>query len=61
MTADLQLMGRVSALVMVATFVVGIVVFLGVLMPASYFAEDVEGARRWPSSLTASSSRPRRM
>jgi hypothetical protein len=39
--SDLQKMGSVAALVMAATFVVGIAVFLGVLTPAGYFDEDI--------------------
>lgn len=46
MTADLQRMGSVAALAMAATFVAGIAVFLGVLMPAGYFAENVEPAQK---------------
>ena len=38
---SLQKMGSVAALVMAATFVVGLAVFLGVLTPAGYFEEGV--------------------
>ena len=41
MMASLQKMGSVAALVMAATFVVGIAVFLVVLTPAGYFDEGV--------------------
>lgn len=43
---DLQKMGGVAALIMAATFVVGFVVFLGILTPAGYFDADVEAAQK---------------
>lgn len=43
---NLQKMGGVAALIMAATFVVGIAVFLGVLAPAGYFDAGVEPAQK---------------
>jgi hypothetical protein len=46
MMSDLQRMGGVAALVMAATFLVGIAVFLGVLTPAGYFDEGVTSVEK---------------
>jgi hypothetical protein len=43
---DLQRFGGISALAMAGTFIVGFIVFLGVLMPAGYFDEDVSGIEK---------------
>jgi hypothetical protein len=44
--SDLQKMGGVAALVMAATFLVGIAVFLGVMTPEGYFDEGVDPVQK---------------
>lgn len=46
MMSDLQKMGGVAALIMAATFVVGIAVFLTVLLPSGYFDADADPVQK---------------
>lgn len=43
---DFQRIGGIAALLMAATFVAGLTVFLGVLVPAGYFDEGTDPAQR---------------
>jgi hypothetical protein len=43
---NLQKIGGVAALIMAVTWLVGFTVFLGVLVPAGYFDEDVEAVEK---------------